>query len=472
MIPASLLIILIPLIAAAPAYVLRRWRTLEVLCAVITCGLAIAILTRPTETVLTISGFTISTQAPVNLLGRVLVVRPTDRMPLVLLFAAALTLFVLGWSVSQGWTFIPLGLANLSLLSTALLIRPFVFAALAFEAVAALGAIMVQAERSGEHDVNGALRYLVISTLALPAFLGAGYVVAQASAVSDPALQAAAYAPAVSLLGIGLALLFGAFPLFTWIHPVAKDAPPLTTAFLATVGTGAVTFLFLSFKQDFAWFRDGADIHTIANILGIAMLVFGGMLGWAQRSFSRVIACGLCVEIGSTLLLLNSNTALSVETIAFSIAARGLALGVAALGITLLREQVGTDDFAEIGGLGPRQMWAALAIAAGGLSLAGLPGTVGFVTRWVTVRVLGQTDLEILVLAILASASVGIGIIRGLSALFTQTGADVAVIAPGTPRRVILLIVVAVGLVIALGVAPGITSPITQAIAENYTFYK
>ena len=480
MIPASLLIILIPLVAAAPAYVLRRWRTLEVLCAVIACGLVIVILTRPTDTVLTIGSFSINTLAPVNLLGRVLAVRPTDHQPLVLLFAVALFLFLLGWSVSQGWSFIPLGLGILSLLSTALLIRPFVFSALAFEAVAALGAIMIQADRNSEHEVTGALRYLVISTLALPAFLGAGYAVAQAGGITDPALQAGAYAPAVTLLGIGLALLFGALPLFTWTHAVANDAPPLTTAFLATVGIGAVTFLFLSLKQDFAWFRDGADIRTIANLLGIATLLFGGVLGWAQRSFSRVIACGLSVEIGCTLLLLNSNTALSVEAIAFGIAARALSLGVAGLGITLLREQVGQDDFALIGGLGRQHKAAALAIAVGGLSLAGLPGTVGFVTRWVTARVLGQTDLEILVLTILAGASIGIGVIRGLSALFAQpafTPADTgepsqAPRASGETRRVALIILIGVALVIALGVAPGLTSPVTRAIADNYTFYR
>ena len=475
MIPAALLIITVPLVAALPAYILRRWRAAEVLIAVIACGVVIAILARPSDSVLNIGGLTIDTLAPVNLLGRVLAVRSSDRVPLMLLFTMALVLFVLGWSVTHGWTFVPLGLGVLSLLSAGLLIRPFVFAALAFEAASALAAVMIQSEQSGKGSATGALRYLILSTLALPAFLGAGYAAGQASVISDPNLQAAAYSPAVILLTIGIGLLFGAFPLFTWTHAVARDAPPLTTAFLASVGSGAATFLFLSFKQDFTWFRNSPDASTILNFLGIATVLFGGVLGWAQRSFGRVLACGLSIEIGITLLLLSHNTPLAVESAAFCVAARVLSLGVMGLGIVLIRDQAGSDEFEAICGMGMQQKWAALAIAVGGMSLAGMPGTAGFVARWTTARVLGQSDFEVLVLTLLAGASVGVGIIRGLMAMYAH--GDVITVrnrqaTSTTPRRIAFTVGLAVTLVIVLGMAPSVISPVTKAIVENYTFYK
>jgi multicomponent Na+:H+ antiporter subunit D len=164
-----------------------------------------------------------------------------------------------------------------------------------------------------------------------------------------------------------------------------------------------------------------------------------------------------------------------VEAATFGVAARAVSLGVMGLGIALIRDQAGSDEFEAICGVGKRQTWATLAVAVGGMSLAGLPGTVGFVSRWATARVLGQTDLEVLVLTLLAGASIGVGIIRGLMALFAPE--DMVVVqnphaAALAPRRIAFTVGLAVMLVIALGIAPGVVSPVTKAIVDNYTFYK
>lgn len=472
MIPAALLVILIPLVGAVLAYILRKWRSVEVLIAAIACGLVIAVLSRPVGATAALGSVSINLQAPVNLFGRVLAVRITEQMPLLLLFIVALVLFLLGLAVSQGWTYVPLGLVILAMVSTGLMIRPFIYAALAFEAAAAVAAIMIQAERSGQNTTRGAFRYLIISTLALPAFLGAGYVIAQAAGINDPASQTAAYGPAAILLGIGFVLMIGALPIYTWTYSVTADAPPLTTALLATIGVGAVAFLFLSLKQDYAWFAANTDVRSLCNLFGLATILFGCVLGWTQTSFGRVIACGLSVEIGSTLLLLNQNNAYSVEVIAFGIAARALSLGALGIGIAILRERAGSDDFAMIGGLGRKLLWPVLAIAAGGLSLAGLPGTIGFVSRWTTARILGQTDLEVLVLTLVAGASVGAGFIRGLFALFSPAPTDDKPVEGKHGQRQAITIAIAVGLLVLMGIVPGVSAPITRTIAENYTYFK
>ena len=471
---------MIPLVATAPAYALRRWQLTTTLVGVLACGAVIFILAHPFGATLALGGLTIDAGTSVNVLGRVLAVRSTDQFPLVLLFCSAAILFLIGWLVSEGWTYVPLGLGMLALLSAGLLIRPFVFAGLAFVAAAALGAIMAQADRSGQGSAGGALRYLVVNTLALPAFLGAGYIVSQASNITDITAQTAAYGPAVVLLAIGLGLLFGAFPIFTWTHSVAKDAPPMVVAFLVTVGGGAVCFLALSLMQDFTWLSNGTSITTYMKVLGAASLVFGGLLAWAQRSFGRVVACAASVEIGISLILLSNSTLLAVETVAFSLLVRALSLGTMALGVALIQRETGSDDFASISGHGRRNPWAALAIAAGGLSLAGIPGTAGFVSRWATARVISRTDMELLVVILLAGASVGIGVVRGLAALFAtpvsqdETDATPLALSPAHSAnvRIAVTVALAVALIAILGIAPGMTAPLTNTAAQNYTFYK
>ena len=156
-------------------------------------------------------------------------------------------------------------------------------------------------------------------------------------------------------------------------------------------------------RREYEWFRASPLIAGAANLGGILMLAFGGLTAWAQRSFGRVMACGLAVEIGALLIQAGLGTVLSIEAIAIGIGARAISFGLLALGVSLLRQEFGSDEFDALRGAGRRLVWAPLAIGIGGLSLAGLPGTIGFVSRWMSIRSLALGDQELMMLSILAS---------------------------------------------------------------------
>lgn len=421
MIPGALLVVSIPLVGAVLAYMLRRWQGVEIGVAVLTCAGVIALLAQPLDGRITLPGALIGIElgAPFEVLGRVLRVRPAERIPILILFVCAAILFTLSWRAPQGWPFVPVGLAVLAAVSTALMIRPFVYAALALEVAAASAALMIQSERGGERSTLGALRYLSATTLALPMFLFAGWSIGRAGTVNlnDAVALATAYGPATVLLIGGFGLVIGAIPLYSWVHPVARDASPLVTAFLATVGVGAVSFLMLSFWEAYDWLRLGGAAAGALTVGGIALLLFGGALAWAQNTFARVMACALFVEIGGALLVMSQGSQLAVESLTVATMARTLSLGVFGLGTWRLRILREGDAFADARGL--RDFWTALALGAGGLSLAGFPGTLGFVSRWGAARAYGIADAEGLALLLAASVSVGIGVLRGLIAMLS-----------------------------------------------------
>lgn len=505
MFPVALLIIALPLLAAVPALLLRRLRVFEIPIAVGVCAFIILLLALPTvdgSTVFSIGGYQIELNAPLTVLGRTLRVREMDRYALILMFAAAGLLFPLSVRSNQGWTFVPLGLAMLSALGAALLIRPFVFSALALEVAASLAAMMIQVEREEAHEKHrvatlGAMRFLTAVTLALPAFLGAAFVIGEAANLSGDAV-AAAQAPALGLLLIGFALLLGALPIFTWLHPVSRDAPPLVTAFLSTVYLGAVTFLLLSFRQEYEWFRAGTTLQGAASLGAALMLGFGALTAWAQRSFGRVMASGLAIEVGLVLMMLAQSNVVSVEAIALLTGARIASYGLFALGLSLLRQEFGRDDFQSLTGAGRRLPWAPLAIGAGGLSMIGLPGTIGFVGRWMAARAMAGGDQELLMVSFLASVSLAIGLARGMGALLDTPGVSVADADEGTApieaeplgrlgtlrqlaegvwarlkARALQLSVVAPAVSIFwLGLAPQLLATLAHAHANAYTFYR
>ena len=476
MIPVALLVVALPIIGAIPAILLRRWRSMELIVVLLTCGIVLMILSQPTTAPFSLLGLEFETNAPLNVLGRTLQVRNTDRTTLLLLFLGASVLFACAWGATQSWSYIPVGMGMLSLLSAALLIRPFVFAALAFEAAAAVCVLMIQAERTGERSTLGATRYLTVTTLALPLFLGAGYVIRQASAISDPLEQAASLLPAIDMLLLGFAFLLGALPLFTWIHSVSKQAPPLATAFLITVANSAALLLLLDFYEEYAWFAHSATVVVVLQFGGILLIVLGGLLAWAQNSFARVLACGLMIDIGSMLMAAGSGSPSGVGAIAFNILARALSLGLFGIGLSILRQRAySSDRFEDIRGLGFEHRWAAFALGAGGLSLVGLPGTIGFVARWMSARAISTFDVNGMVVMVLAGISLSIGIARGMIRLFDAPWREAAqrhrnAASPTVIEMVTLLVMGSA--VLFFGLFPGPLATLAQLVANSYTFYR
>lgn len=460
--PGSAYVFILPLIAGALAYTLRRWRSLELLIAAVACLMVMLVLAQPLDATL----LGIDIDGRLDLLGRELQVHPQDKSSLLLLFNCALVLLLASWRTPENWTFVPVGMAMLSALSAALMVRPFEYAGLSFVVAGALGALLIQAERSGDHSTSGARRYLVISVLALPAFLGAGYLAQRAGTVSDPELISGAYAPAVTSLILGIGLVIGAIPLFTWIFSVANDAPPLTTAFLATVGVGAVSFLLLTFMREFDWFRSSETTRAALRLGGTVMLIMAAALGWAQKSLTRVMACAVLLEVGCALLASHSQTQQGAEAIGFAILSRTLSLGLFGIGAALLRERCGADSFDAIRGAGSREAWLALAIGVGGLSMAGMPGTVGFVSNWANMRAL-NSDVEMIVILIAANISVALGVLHAISALFDGVHQPTSVLAEQA-RGEQWTAAIGTVLVLALGLYPAIISPLAQAVGAGY----
>ena len=56
--------------------------------------------------------------------------------------------------------------------------------------------------------------------------------------------------------------------------------------------------------------------------------------------------------------------------------------GALFLALGALVYRVGSVRLADLGGLGRRMPWTLAAIVIGGLSLIGVPGTVGFISKW------------------------------------------------------------------------------------------
>ncbi len=473
MIAGVFLLIVGPLLAAGGLAVLvYTVRRLEPLAALIASGVAAVLgglaLVLPLDRPVQLGGRQVVLGEPVTLLGRQLVLKDVDRVALAFLFLVAALLFIQAWRTRTGRAFYPIGLMILGILSIALVIRPFLYAALFLNIAAALMTILLQNEQSV--DTLGALRFLFMVTLAMLAFLIAGWQVDLYARNPDDLSLARSI---TILLAIGFSLLLSVVPFHTWIASVARHAPPVAAVFLFTVFNAVTWVLLLDVLQEYAWLSRQEGFFTGLQIVGVLTAAVGGVLAFASYDFGRVMAYGVLAEWGCALVMLSLGTQAGLGAVIVGLFTRPFSLMVLALGMASARQRAGTIEFSNLVGLAWNSPWTATALVLGAFSLAGIPPLPGFLARWPQVRLLaGDYNATLALLLLAVTLGVSAGALRGLDFIVMRPRD----LRPDDPRhspepRWIKILVVG-GLITSLIVVlfPGLFDPTFRAMVASYTF--
>jgi formate hydrogenlyase subunit 3/multisubunit Na+/H+ antiporter MnhD subunit len=472
MIAGVFALIVLPLVAAGVVALLRPFHALRALVAAgVAMTLGAGMLWLPLDRTVQLFGRPVALGAPVELMGRQLVLGGADRTALAAMFLVAGGLFLIGWRARPGPSFFSLGLTLLSLLSAALVVRPFLYASLLLTLAAALAAILMQGQTPGR--TRGALRYLVMMTLSLPMFLVAGWLV-ELYALNPGDVGMARNV--MLLLLAGFALLLSVVPFHIWIGPAACESPPVAAVFVLTVCNSAVWFLLLSILQEYSWLSARQDIFQILQLLGFLTAGLGGVLAFSSYDFSPLLAYGVLADYGCALIALGTRTPSGLTAVLFAAVARPVSLALLALGITLARERVRSTGFEKLAGLAWSRPWTAAALIVGGFSLAGIPPLAGFLGRWAEVRLMAATQ-PVYALAMLGvTLSVAAGVLRGTDYLLQAPPAAPSDAPAGAqpqarePRLMIAFIAVTLLIGLMLSLFPGLVESPLRAIVSSYTF--
>ncbi len=418
---APIIFIAFPAIAAPLVYLIRRVRgpatTLSILATVLLGFLALGLpLDQPAAW---LGGATVDSTWTV--LGRVFEIEPGDRPALAFIFWQAALLFLVSGIGETNDLFLPAALANLGLVAAALFVRPFLFAALFLQLGAAVAVFMLAggvypASAQGPPATRGALRYLVYTTLGVPFILLTGWLLeANAANPTDTTY----IQQATLLLMVGFAVLTAVVPFHSWVPAIAEQASPYAVAYVLTVQRLAVLFLMLSFLNAYPWLGQNPMVYRALTLAGGSMVLAGGVLAFGQRNFGRVMGYAVLVDFGAVLLGVGLGSRAGVEAALVTMALRGLALPLWALGLDQMRQAVGSDQFDALAGFARRYPLAAAALVAGLLSLVGFPLTAGFTGRWALLHLLAQIHPTSAILLLLATVSVSLVCARGLAAMLT-----------------------------------------------------
>ena len=194
---------------------------------------------------------------------------------------------------------------------------------------------------------------------------------------------------ALAFLTVGLSIKAAVFPLHQWLPNAYAYAPSAVTAFVA--GTATKVALYVLMRYYFTVFGETQVLARLPMQQMLLVLALAGMFGAStvaifQTDLKRLFAYSSVAQVGYIILGLSFGSATGLAAGIVHLFNHAVTKGAIFMLLGAVTAALGGAGLARIQGLGRTMPWASLGIVICGLSLIGVPGTAGFISKWVLVQ--------------------------------------------------------------------------------------
>jgi len=269
-----------------------------------------------------------------------------------------------------------------------------------------------------------------------------------------------------SLLLVGLFFKVSAVPFHMWTPDVYQGTPTNLTAYMATASKSATFVAFiLVLSRMFPEFT--GDLEYVIQFIAIVTMILGNLIALVQDNVKRMLAYSSIAHAGYVLVGLATGAAAGYSAVLYYLLAYTI-MNVGAFGVVAYYERQKGLDFTDVenyAGLGFKQPLMGVAISIFLFSLAGIPGTVGFIGKYQVFAAAIQSGMVgLAIIGVLTSVVSVYYYLRVMVYLYMKDPKEeVELNAPGFKYQ--LAVVVLVILTIYLGISP---ADITELIASYY----
>jgi NADH-quinone oxidoreductase subunit N len=311
--------------------------------------------------------------------------------------------------------------------------------------------ILCASEFRREGSLESGLKYLVIgsvgsATLAYGLALiygatGSTGFSGIANAIAQGQIAGGLLGDPMLLTGLGLVIVGFAFkasvaPFHQWTPDVYEGAPTPITAFMATATKAAALGVILRFFDVAVISAQDTWAPAFATIAAITIVV-GNVGALGQSSLKRMLGYSSVAQAGYMLSGVVVGTRLGVDATVFYLIAY-MFMNMAAFAVIVARQGVRADGDAMSGltGLGAENPWLAWPMTIAMLSLAGIPGTIGFIGKFQLIHALVNGSYTWLAVVLVIGSMISLGYYLRVIAAMWMSGpaaapAQVAAAGPG-----------------------------------------
>lgn len=277
---------------------------------------------------------------------------------------------------------------------------------------------------------------------------------------------------AAGFITIGLALKAAIFPLHTWLPKAYTYAPHVVTVFLAACATKVSLYVLLRF--DFVVFQPnltGHDLQFAYFLLPLSLMaiLIGSAVAMFEPNLKRLLAWSSVAQIGyitlgASLVSIAGITASLLHIFNHALAKAALFLTLACLALSVSKLRIDS-----IGGIARRMPWTMAAFVLAGLSLIGVPGTAGFISKWYLISATfesGPGGVLLVAVIVISSLMAVVYIWRVVESAYFREAAD----GPASSEAPLMLLIptwAAVLLNLYFGFFPALPLELSSSAAET-----
>ncbi|MFP8875212.1 MAG: proton-conducting transporter membrane subunit, partial [Myxococcota bacterium] len=190
---------------------------------------------------------------------------------------------------------------------------------------------------------------------------------------------------AFGFLVVGTSIKLAVFPLHQWLPNAYTFAPSVVSAFLSATATKVayyflVRVIFTLFGVAFVF--ETMELSSILLPLSLAAMFVGSIAAIYQTDLKRLLAYSSVAQIGYMTLGLSMANATGLTGGLLHLFNHALIKGGLFLVAACVVFRVGSSTISDLRGLARRMPLTTAAFVVGGLGLVGVPGTVGFISKW------------------------------------------------------------------------------------------
>lgn len=254
--------------------------------------------------------------------------------------------------------------------------------------------LVASGARKDRRALTAAYNYLILGTVGATFFvIGVGllYMVTGTLNIADlaerlkPLADNRVVQAGFAFVIVGMGLKLAMFPMHTWLPNAYTYAPSAVTVFLAATATKVsvyvvLRFLFTVFGPTYGFVP--LTFEFIFLPLAILAMFAGSTAAIFQSNLKRLFAYSSVAQLGYMVLGVALGNIAGLTATVLHLFNHALMKGALFMALGCVALRIGAVTIDGVRGLGREMPWTFAAMVGAGLSLIGVPATVGFISKW------------------------------------------------------------------------------------------
>jgi len=268
-----------------------------------------------------------------------------------------------------------------------------VFNLFVFLEISSLSSYALIAMGKQRRALTAAYQYLIMGSIGATFLLiGIGLIYAETGTLNmldlhqrlQPILDHRTVHTGFAFMVVGIALKLALFPLHLWLPNAYKYSPSAISVFLSATATKVAVYIMLRmvftvFSTDFLKVTPAENIFLLLGAFGVVIASFAAI---HHNDIKHILAYSSIAQISYMVLGIGLASATGVTATVVHVFNHALMKGALFMAAGALVYRVGSSKFEYLSGIGRQMPWTFSAIFISGLSLIGIPGTAGFISKW------------------------------------------------------------------------------------------